>query len=63
MSTLTSCGSDSRDPNVNPITQLCIATGPYGRYMGGMSITYKDGCKFEKRPALTQWCAQLCCPC
>ena len=30
---------------VNPITQLCIKTGPYGEYMGGMSITYKSGCK------------------
>jgi hypothetical protein len=53
MSTLTTCGATSRDPNVNPIKQVCIATGPYGEYMGGMSITYKDGCKFGERSALS----------
>jgi hypothetical protein len=44
MSTETSCGSSVLDPNVNPITQICIKTGPAGEYMGGMSITYKSGC-------------------
>jgi hypothetical protein len=31
-------------PNINPITRLCLRTGPAGSYMGGITIQYLSGC-------------------
>ena len=38
------CGSNPL-PQTNQITQICCATGSTGEYVGGISITYKGGCK------------------